>query len=163
MQARRQFNVCDDPLLRYRYLNAFDAAMNNADAKYNWLGAPQGFISLKARRVLILYESDSGAEPERSRGVRRRTAVGYDLTRFSSVFERAGLLFIFNFHGQNSYTDYRVGVEEVRRDVFVNPADHAQPGEYKIVLCSDDLQFGGHGRVDHSTRFFTVRPSTSAA
>lgn len=27
------------------------------------------------------------------------------------AFERAGLLFIFNFHPYQSYTDYRVGVE----------------------------------------------------
>ncbi len=27
------------------------------------------------------------------------------------VFERAGLLFIFNFHPTASYTEYRVGVE----------------------------------------------------
>ena len=46
-QARRQFNVCDDPLLRYKYLNAFDAAMNNLEAERGWLASPQAFISLK--------------------------------------------------------------------------------------------------------------------
>ena len=37
--ARRQFNLPDDPLLRYKYLNNFDAAMNNLDDKYHWLEA----------------------------------------------------------------------------------------------------------------------------
>ncbi|KAG8696077.1 alpha-1,4-glucan branching enzyme [Ceratobasidium sp. 394] len=37
--ARRQFNVVDDPLLRYKYLNAFDSAMNNLDDKYGWLAS----------------------------------------------------------------------------------------------------------------------------
>lgn len=43
--ARRQFNLIDDPLLRYRYLYAFDRAMNTLGAKIGWLGAPQAYIS----------------------------------------------------------------------------------------------------------------------
>lgn len=39
--ARRQFNLVDDHLLRYKYLNAFDAEMNNLESKYHWLSAPQ--------------------------------------------------------------------------------------------------------------------------
>ena len=39
--ARRQFNLVDDPLLRYRYLYAFDCAMNKLEAQYKWLQAPQ--------------------------------------------------------------------------------------------------------------------------
>uniref|UniRef100_A0A8C1SCP8 1,4-alpha-glucan branching enzyme n=1 Tax=Cyprinus carpio TaxID=7962 RepID=A0A8C1SCP8_CYPCA len=57
------------------------------------------------------------------------------------VFERSNLLFIFNFHPCNSYIDYRVAVE------------HA--GKYKIKLNSDELQYGGHGRLVQDTEFFT--------
>lgn len=69
------------------------------------------------------------------------------------VFERANALFIFNFHPTNSYTDYRVGTEWA--------------GEYRVVLSSDDAQYGGHDRVDHGVRHFTIasspsRPSRSA-
>ncbi|EPQ26723.1 uncharacterized protein PFL1_05702 [Pseudozyma flocculosa PF-1] len=110
--ARRQFNLVDDHLLRYRYLYEFDKAMNNAEGKYKWLGAPQAYISLK-------NESDRVV-----------------------VFERADLLFIFNFHPTNSYTDYRVGVE--------------LPGKYKVLLDSDEKRFGGHDRVDHSVEYFTT-------
>jgi 1,4-alpha-glucan branching enzyme len=39
--ARRQWNVVDDPLLRYKYLNNFDIAMNNLAAQYGWLSSPQ--------------------------------------------------------------------------------------------------------------------------
>ncbi|KAK9899171.1 glycoside hydrolase family 13 protein [Cystobasidium minutum MCA 4210] len=109
--ARRQFNLIDDKLLRYKYLYNFDAAMNNLESKYQWLSAPQAYISLKNEQDKVV------------------------------VFERAGLLFIFNFHWTNSYTDYRVGVEV--------------PGEYEIVLSSDDKEFGGHGRVDKSVHAFT--------
>lgn len=45
--ARRQFNLPDDPLLRYKYLNNFDAAMNHLEDKYQWLSSPQAYISLK--------------------------------------------------------------------------------------------------------------------
>lgn len=37
------------------------------------------------------------------------------------AFERANLLFIFNFHPSKSYTDYRVGIET--------------PGKYPFVYC----------------------------
>ncbi len=39
--ARRQFNLIEDPLLRYRYLYAFDKDMNNLETEYKWLSAPQ--------------------------------------------------------------------------------------------------------------------------
>lgn len=109
--ARRQFNLIDDELLRYKYLYRFDAAMNNTEAAFKWLSAPQAYISLKNEQDRIV------------------------------VFERAGLLFIFNFHWTNSYTDYRVGVEIA--------------GKYKVVLDSDETYFGGHGRIDHKVEYFT--------
>lgn len=45
--ARRQFNLVDDHLLRYKYLNNFDRAMNRLEDQYNWLSSPQAYISLK--------------------------------------------------------------------------------------------------------------------
>ena len=35
--ARRQWNLVDDPLLKYKYLNGFDIAMNNLEQRYGWL------------------------------------------------------------------------------------------------------------------------------
>ncbi|KAF2810637.1 glycoside hydrolase [Mytilinidion resinicola] len=110
--ARRQFNLVDDQLLRYRFLNEFDSKMQWTEEKYGWLHSDQAYVSLK-------NESDKVI-----------------------VFERAGLLWIFNFHPSTSFTDYRVGVE--------------QEGTYRIVLSSDSKAFGGHGNIDESTRFFTT-------
>jgi 1,4-alpha-glucan branching enzyme len=110
--ARRQFNLVDDDLLRYKWLNDFDVAMQHLEEKYGWLAAPQAYISLK-------HEGDKVI-----------------------VFERAGLLFIFNFHHTNSFTDYRVGVEEA--------------GTYKVVLNTDRKEFGGFERIDENVRFFTT-------
>ena len=49
------------------------------------------------------------------------------------AFERAGLLFVFNFHPSSSYTDYGLAV-------------HA--GKYNTLLCSDQPEFGGFNRFD---------------
>ena len=58
------------------------------------------------------------------------------------AFERGGLLFIFNFNAQKSFTNYRIGVDT--------------PGIYKVVLNSDNKErFMGHGRIDESTKFHT--------
>ncbi|OLN80954.1 1,4-alpha-glucan-branching enzyme, partial [Colletotrichum chlorophyti] len=110
--ARRQLNLTDDHLLRYQFLNNFDRAMNTTENKHGWLAAPQAYISLK-------HEGDKVI-----------------------VFERAGVVFIFNFHPNESFADYRVGIEV--------------PGTYKIILNTDSKEFGGHGRVDENTRFFTT-------
>jgi len=112
--ARRQFHLVDDPNLRYRFLADFDRTMQRAEQKYGWLHSPQAYISLK-------NESDKVV-----------------------VFERAGLLWIFNFHPSSSFTDYRVGVE--------------QAGTYRIVVNTDSPAFGGLGRVQdgEGQRFFTT-------
>ncbi|KZT29236.1 glycoside hydrolase family 13 protein [Neolentinus lepideus HHB14362 ss-1] len=110
--ARRQWNIVDDPMLRYKYLNAFDAAMNHTEEKYGWLSAPQAYVSLK-------HEGDK-----------------------MIVFERAGLVFVFNFHPTNSFSDYRIGVEEA--------------GEYKVVLTSDEKAFGGFDNIDVNSKYFTT-------
>lgn len=57
------------------------------------------------------------------------------------AFERAGLVFVFNFHHHKSFSDYKVGVDV--------------PGKYKIVLDSDAEEFGGHRRLDHNSEFLT--------
>jgi len=58
------------------------------------------------------------------------------------VFERAGVLFIFNFHPTQSFTDYRVGVEEA--------------GEYHVALTSDDPRFGGFNNILLDGKYFTT-------
>ncbi|CAH0562702.1 unnamed protein product [Brassicogethes aeneus] len=109
--ARRQWNLVDDDLLKYKYLNNWDAAMNHAEQKYGWLHSAPGYVSWK-------HESDKVI-----------------------AFERGNCLFVFNFHPTQSFPDYTLGIEF--------------GGEFRIVLCSDDEQFGGHKRVDTSIPIFT--------
>jgi len=110
--ARRQWNTVDDHLLRYQYLNNFDAAMNHLESKYNWLSSPQAYVSLKHEDNKMI------------------------------VYERAGLLFIFNFHPTKSFTDYRVGVDVA--------------GEYTIILSSDDKEYGGFENVTSGGKLLTT-------
>ncbi|XP_058885659.1 1,4-alpha-glucan-branching enzyme-like [Acipenser ruthenus] len=109
--ARRQFQLVEKDDLHYRELYNFDRDMNRVEEKYGWLSAPPANVSTQHEGDKII------------------------------AFERGTVLFIFNFHPSNSYTDYRVGVE--------------MSGKYKIVLDSDEAQYGGHQRLDHNTEFFT--------
>nr|XP_003469368.1 1,4-alpha-glucan-branching enzyme [Cavia porcellus] len=109
--ARRQFHLADDDLLRYKHLSNFDRDMNRLEERCGWLSAPQAYVSEKHEDNKII------------------------------TFERANLLFIFNFHPSKSFTDYRVGT--------------ALPGKFKIVLDSDAAAYGGHQRLDHNTDFFS--------
>lgn len=110
--ARRQLNLTEDHLLRYKFLNEFDRTMQWNEEKYGWLHSPQAYISLKNETDKVL------------------------------VFERAGLLWIFNFNPTQSFTDYRVGVE--------------QAGVYRIIIDTDAPEYGGLGRNAKDTRFFTT-------
>jgi 1,4-alpha-glucan branching enzyme len=86
--------------------------MQHLEEEYHWLSSPPAWVSLK-------NESDKVI-----------------------VFERAGLLFVFNFHPTKSFADYRVGVDVA--------------GEYRIVLSSDAKQHGGFENVDVNAKFFTT-------
>jgi len=59
------------------------------------------------------------------------------------VYERAGLLFAFNFHPTKSFTDYKIGTN--------------LSGSLKIVLNSDNAEFGGHKRVDNNVTYTTIK------
>lgn len=86
--------------------------MNHLEDRFGWLSAPQAYVSLKHEGDKVL------------------------------VFERAGLLFVFNFHPTNSFTDYRVGVDV--------------PGTYRIVLSTDEKRFGGFDNIDLASTFVTT-------
>lgn len=61
------------------------------------------------------------------------------------IFERAGLIWAFNFHPGQSFADYQFA---------------APPGEYRIILDSDAPRFGGHNRIDPALPHLTL-PATA--
>jgi 1,4-alpha-glucan branching enzyme len=110
-KARRRWDLAADHLLRYQHLLRFDKDMQWLEHKFLFFGSNQ-FVSLK-------HEGDKVI-----------------------VFERDdGLIFVFNFHPTQSYSDYRVGATKA--------------GEYSIVLDSDWKEYDGHERNARTTKFFT--------
>ncbi len=62
------------------------------------------------------------------------------------IFKRGELLFAFNFHPTNSYTDYGFEIDA---------------GKYKIVLNTDSSDFGGSNLNDDSLEHFTVHENST--
>ena len=52
--ARRLFYLPEDDTLRYKYLNAWDQAMNACEEKYKWLSAKN---TVKILNILSIYSS----------------------------------------------------------------------------------------------------------
>ena len=75
------------------------------------------------------------------------------------MFERGdhGLLFIFNFHTNKSFPDYRVGCARCGKYVFdVSEIQSALISfRYKVVLNSDSKAYDGLGRVSDTQVFLT--------
>ena len=101
--ARRQWSLADSGDLRFHQLLEFDHAMLEL-LHHN----PEVFAYKP--QVITINDRDQ-----------------------IIVFERGGLIFIFNFHHSDSYSDYSIEVP---------------PGEYKLLLDSDESGFGGHSRVE---------------
>ncbi len=57
------------------------------------------------------------------------------------IFKRGELLFAFNFNPEKSFTDYGFQID---------------PGKYRILLSSDDAEFGGQNRVDTMLDYLTA-------
>ncbi len=113
MHARRQWSLVDNPLLRYHSLADFDKAM------------------IKTMKDARLF------------GTLYAKQINCDENNKCLVYERAGLIFLFNFHTSGSIPGYEFAVPE--------------QGNYKIVLNTDNVKFGGHGRINeemlYATRF----------
>ncbi len=101
--ARRQWHLVDDPNLKYRLLARFDRDMIAVAKKFNLLAAAGPHLRHEHSDNKVL------------------------------IFERAGLLFAFNFHPTRSHAGYRI---------------EAPPGSYRLILDSDAARYGGHGRLE---------------
>jgi len=109
--ARRQWSLADNGFLRYELLGNFDKAMLKLVKDHKALECPW-------TNCLRQHESDQ-----------------------LLVFERAGLIFAFNFHPTNSQTGMFIPTQNL--------------GDYEVVLSSDDKQFGGFERIDKSVIYHT--------
>ncbi|KAJ3017428.1 UNVERIFIED_CONTAM: alpha-1,4-glucan branching enzyme [Siphonaria sp. JEL0065] len=130
--ARRQYNLIDDKLLRYKYLNEFDRAMQHLDQEFGILNSTDQFVSLK-------NESDKVI-----------------------VFERGNLLWIFNFNPTQSFVDYRVGTNWAGcYKVALNTDDKQFCGHGRVDPAGKHFStpFGWNGRDNYIQVYL---PSRSA-
>jgi len=111
-KCRRRFDLGDADYLRYHGMQEFDRAMQHLEEKYGFMTDDHQYISRKHEEDKVI------------------------------VFEKGDLVFVFNFHCNNSYFDYRVGCR--------------RPGVYKVALDSDAGLFGGFGRIHHAAEHFTT-------
>ncbi|CAF0704329.1 unnamed protein product [Brachionus calyciflorus] len=107
--ARRQYNLVNDELLRYTFLNRFDEKMNNLDNEYKWLNKSQ-FVSRK-------HQDDKVVVFERG---------------------EKGLLWVFNFHHSKSYPDYMIGCSLPGKYKIVLDTDAEEFGGHKRLDHSVD-------------------------
>ncbi|MDR1742402.1 MAG: alpha amylase C-terminal domain-containing protein [Dysgonamonadaceae bacterium] len=108
--ARRQWHLADDPNLKYHYLGDFDKAV---------LALIKSINNFQETPILKIWDKDGD------------NVLAY---------MRGDLLFVYNFHPSNSYSDYGILVPD---------------GEYKVMLNTDSPKFGGFGLNDDSLRHFT--------
>ena len=110
--ARRQWELVDNADFYYHDLAAFDEAMIKLIASYD------NFNELYLNKV---WDNE-----------------GDQIVAYS----RGDLLFVFNFNGQKSFSDYGMQVDA---------------GSYKVVLNTDSQQFGGFGLSDDAIEHFTQK------
>ncbi|KAK6939075.1 Alpha-amylase/branching enzyme, C-terminal all beta [Dillenia turbinata] len=110
-KCKRQWELVDTDHLRYKFMNAFDRAVNKLDEKFSFLASTKQIVSSTNEEDKVI------------------------------VFERGDLVFVFNFHPENTYEGYKVGCD--------------LPGKYRVALDSDSSEFGGPGRVGHNVDHFT--------
>lgn len=108
--ARRQWSLVDNKDLYFSNLNAFDKAM------IHLLGGIEGFENIPLETICN-NEGDK-----------------------IIAYRRGDYLFVFNWHSQQSYSDYGL---------------LAPQGKYKVVLNTDAIEFAGHGLNDDSVEHFT--------
>jgi 1,4-alpha-glucan branching enzyme len=98
--CRRRFDLVDMDHLRYKYLNAFDAAMHDVASRFKYLCGDHQYTSLKSDEDKMV------------------------------VVERGDCVFVFNFHPVNSYTDYRIGLKHGGDWRLVLSSDNPEFGGY---------------------------------
>ncbi|MQM01759.1 hypothetical protein Taro_034516 [Colocasia esculenta] len=143
-----------------QYMNAFDRAMNLLDEKFSFLSSTKQIVSnsseedkVQMKQISVELNFTLKDAPVLSIVIQSKAltlnfmvveAKGVGVIYFPLqviVFERGDLVFVFNFHPENTYEGHKVGCD--------------LPGKYRVALDSDALEFGGHGRVGHDVDHFT--------
>jgi 1,4-alpha-glucan branching enzyme len=115
--ARRQWQLALNDNLKYSFLLKFDNAMVRLHKEYKMLDDMV---------VYRIYENN------------------YDKV---IAFTRGDFLLVFNFHPNNSFTDYGIPLK----------------GKFRIVLDTDDPVFGGFDRINRNSYYTSARKAERPA
>ncbi len=107
--ARRQWNLVNDKLLKFHYLNDFDKEMIGIFRNNNLLPVIPFRLHANEQDQVLAFHKDN-------------------------------YLFVFNFNPSVSFEGYGITVPK---------------GKYKIVMTTDDKEFGGFERVDKSYIYYS--------
>mmetsp|Transcript_18534 Transcript_18534/g.47395 ORF Transcript_18534/g.47395 Transcript_18534/m.47395 type:complete len:194 (-) Transcript_18534:215-796(-) len=102
-KARRRWDLVDDPLLRFRWLNDFDRAMHEAAEAFGWMHAPHGHVVCADEEVQLL------------------------------VFERGGLLFVANLHPTATVQEYTVRLSAHYSNLVLSTDDAQWGGRSRTI------------------------------
>lgn len=111
-RARRRWDLADDPLLRYRWLAAFDAAMNAASERHGWLHAPHAAVLCADESAQLL------------------------------AFERGGLLFAANTHPHKAVHAYALPLSTSYSTLVLSTDDAAWGGRSRAALLQPGSHAG---------------------
>ncbi|MFD2036095.1 alpha amylase C-terminal domain-containing protein [Belliella marina] len=112
----------------YQYARRQWSLADNEDLKYKYL-------DLWDKKMISLIDQHKVLKSEHAK------QIYLDAEKKILVFERADLIFVFSFNISESYFGYEINVPT--------------PGEYMVILDSDESEFGGFQRIDPSISYPT--------
>ena len=115
----------------YHYCRRQWSLVDNHDLKYEWLNNFDKAIVQMAKSENLLSPKNEAHNLWVHQGDK------------ILMYEKGKEVFVMNFHPNRSFSGYFVPV--------------SQPGEYKVILTTDDPNFGGCDRVSQTTTYQTVQ------
>ena len=106
---------------RYHYCRRQWSLADNRDLKYHYLLDFERAVIKLCKQSRLLGAADK--------------QLWVDNEKKVLVYAKKDLLFVYNLHPENAYEGYSVPTEA--------------PGEYMVVMSTDDFCYGGFGRVAH--------------
>ena len=112
----------------YAHARRMWSLAENGFLRYSYLGEFDRAMLKLVRRYSIL---SSGYAYNHKMDTENKTVV----------FSHRDVVFVFNWHPDRSLPDYPIPVPEA--------------GRYRVLMSTDDREFGGYGRIDHSVKAFS--------
>ena len=114
----------------FHYARRQWSLVDNGFLKYEWLNNfDNGMIALAKK-----YKLDSQKDAEN---------LWVDEKKKIIAFERGDLIFAFNFHPSESQTNFWL------------PAHLTGEGKYKAIFSTDEVNYGGQGRISEDYEYYT--------